>query len=157
MAISTYRLYQRSLALLAVERWLTAAVAASGIAVALVQLAEPVLFGRVVDALSHGEGAFPIIGVWAALGLFGIVASVTVASAQSCSSPASSTPYRCTCDTLSMRPARTTSPTAISFAALAGERKSTLYSAVSSHCQLSIRVLATQAPAASAMVPISPP
>jgi ATP-binding cassette, subfamily B, beta-glucan exporter len=79
VAISTYRLYQRSLALLAVERWLTAAVAASGIAIALVQLAEPVLFGRVVDALSRGEGAFPIIGVWAALGLFGIVASVTVA------------------------------------------------------------------------------
>ena len=79
MAVSTYRLYRRALALLAAERWLTAAVALSGIAVALVQLAEPILFGRVVDALSRGEGAFPIIGVWAALGLFGIVASVTVA------------------------------------------------------------------------------
>jgi hypothetical protein len=62
-----------------------------------------------------------------------------------------------TCDTLSMRPARTTSPTALSFAALAGERKLTLYSAVSSHCRLSISVLAAQAPAASATVPIRPP
>ena len=79
MAVSTYRLYRRALALLAAERWLTAAVALSGIAVALVQLAEPILFGRVVDALSRGEGAFPIIGVWATLGLVGIVASVTVA------------------------------------------------------------------------------
>jgi hypothetical protein len=56
-----------------------------------------------------------------------------------------------------MRPARTTSPTALSFAALAGERKLTLYSAVSSHCRLSISVLAAQAPAASATVPIRPP
>jgi ATP-binding cassette, subfamily B, beta-glucan exporter len=81
VAESTYSLYRRALALLAAERWLTTAVALSGIAVALVQLAEPILFGRVVDALSRGEGAFPIIGVWAALGLFGIVASVTVAVA----------------------------------------------------------------------------
>jgi ATP-binding cassette subfamily B protein len=38
-----------------------------------------VLFGRVVDALSRGQEAFPTIGLWAALGLFGIVASVVVA------------------------------------------------------------------------------
>jgi ATP-binding cassette, subfamily B, beta-glucan exporter len=81
VAESTYRLYRRALALLTAERSLTTAVALSGIAVALVQLAEPILFGRVVDALSRGEGAFPIIGAWAALGLFGIVASVTVAVA----------------------------------------------------------------------------
>jgi ATP-binding cassette subfamily B protein len=79
VAVSTYRLYRRALALLAVEGWLTTAVALSGIAVALVQLAEPILFGRVVDALSRGQEAFPIIGLWAVLGLFGIVASVTVA------------------------------------------------------------------------------
>ena len=34
----------------------------------LVQLAEPVLFGRVVDALSAGRGAFELIGLWAVLG-----------------------------------------------------------------------------------------
>ncbi len=33
------------------------------------------LLGRVVDALSRGDGAFPTIGLWAALGLFGILAS----------------------------------------------------------------------------------
>jgi ATP-binding cassette, subfamily B, beta-glucan exporter len=33
----------------------------------------------VVDALSRGQEAFPTIGLWAALGLFGIVASVVVA------------------------------------------------------------------------------
>jgi ATP-binding cassette, subfamily B, beta-glucan exporter len=71
--------YRRALSLLAVERGHTIWVALSGVAVAAVQLAEPVLFGRVVDALSRGQEAFPTIGLWAALGLFGIVASVVVA------------------------------------------------------------------------------
>jgi len=76
---TAYQLYRRALGLLAVERGLTTSVALAGVAVALVQLAEPVLFGRVVDALSRGAGAFALIGLWAALGLFGIVASVAVA------------------------------------------------------------------------------
>ena len=62
------QVYRRALSLLAVERGLTIWVALSGIAVAAVQLAEPVLFGRVVDALSRGQEAFPTIGLWAALG-----------------------------------------------------------------------------------------
>jgi ATP-binding cassette, subfamily B, beta-glucan exporter len=73
------QIYHRALSLLAAERGLTIWVALSGIAVAAVQLAEPVLFGRVVDALSRGQEAFPTIGLWAGLGLFGIVASVVVA------------------------------------------------------------------------------
>ena len=73
------QVYRRALSLLAAERGLTLWVALSGVAVAVVQLAEPVLFGRVVDALSRGQEAFPIIALWAALGLFGIIASVMVA------------------------------------------------------------------------------
>ena len=73
------QVYRRALSLLAAERGLTIWVVLSGIAVAAVQLAEPVLFGRVVDALSRGQEAFPTIGLWAALGLFGIIASVVVA------------------------------------------------------------------------------
>jgi ATP-binding cassette, subfamily B, beta-glucan exporter len=73
------QVYRRALSLLAAERGLTIWVALSGIAVAAVQLAEPVLFGRVVDALSRGQEAFPTIGLWAAIGLFGIIASVVVA------------------------------------------------------------------------------
>jgi ATP-binding cassette subfamily B protein len=76
---TAYHLYVRALALLTVERALTTCVALAGVAVALVQLAEPILFGRVVDALSQGRGALSIVGLWAALGLFGIVASVAVA------------------------------------------------------------------------------
>ena len=77
--MTIFQVYRRALSLLAAERALTIWVAVSGVAVAIVQLAEPVLFGRVVNALSRGGAAFSIIGLWAALGLFGIIASVVVA------------------------------------------------------------------------------
>ena len=65
--------------MLASERALAITLVLAGIAIAVVQLAEPILFGRVVDALSKGEQAFPIIGVWAALGLFNIIATAALA------------------------------------------------------------------------------
>ncbi len=65
--------------MLAAEKSLAITLAVASVAIGLVQLAEPILFGRVVDALSRGDAAFPIIAMWAALGLFGILASVVVA------------------------------------------------------------------------------
>src|SRR5271167_1792487 len=73
------RVYLRALGMLASERVLTLTLVLAGIAIAIVQLAEPVLFGRVVDALSKNEHAFPIIGSWALLGLFNIVATPALA------------------------------------------------------------------------------
>ncbi|MEY4680787.1 MAG: hypothetical protein RLZZ276_2436, partial [Pseudomonadota bacterium] len=46
-----------------------------------VQLAEPVLFGKVIDALAGGQASAGLIGGWAALGLAGILAGVVVAVA----------------------------------------------------------------------------
>ena len=73
-------IYKRALAMLAPEKWLAITLASAGIIIAAIQLAEPILFGRVVDALAKGEGAVPIIALWAALGLFGILAGVIVAT-----------------------------------------------------------------------------
>ncbi len=73
------RIYFRALGMLSSERALTLVLVLAGIAIAVVQLAEPVLFGRVVDALSKGDKAFPIIGIWAVLGFFNIVASTALA------------------------------------------------------------------------------
>ncbi len=73
------RIYLRALGMLASERALAITLVLAGVAIAVVQLAEPILFGRVVDALSKGEQAFPIIGVWAALGLFNIIATSALA------------------------------------------------------------------------------
>ena len=73
------RLYTRALGMLAAERGLAVALAAASVAIGIVQLAEPVLFGRVVDSLSHGGEAFSYIALWALLGLLGIIAGAVVA------------------------------------------------------------------------------
>ena len=72
--------YARALGMLSSERRLATALIAANIAIGVVQLAEPILFGRVVDAISRNMEAMPFIGLWAALGLFSIAASVVVAS-----------------------------------------------------------------------------
>ncbi len=79
MQINLTDVYKRALGLLAPEKRLAIMLTASSVAIAVVQLAEPVLFGWVVDALSKGSGAFDLIGLWAALGILGILAGVVVA------------------------------------------------------------------------------
>ena len=72
-------LYWRSLVLLGPERWRALALALAGAVIAVVQLAEPVLFGRMIDRLAAGAGAFRLIALWAGLGLFSIAASAVLA------------------------------------------------------------------------------
>lgn len=72
-------LYVRALGMLRAERGLAIALAGASVAIGLVQLAEPILFGRVVDSLSNGQAAFTYIALWALLGLFGILAGAAVA------------------------------------------------------------------------------
>ena len=76
---SLLRTYGRALGLLRDERGVVAMLAVANVALGLVQLAEPVLFGRVVDALGNGGPVFQLIGIWAVLGIGGIAAGVTVA------------------------------------------------------------------------------
>ncbi|MBN9277218.1 MAG: ATP-binding cassette domain-containing protein, partial [Hyphomicrobium sp.] len=79
--VSIVTTYRRALGLLAPERGLAGSLVAANVAIGVILLAEPILFGRVVDALSQGAGAFSLIGLWAALGLFGILAGMVVALA----------------------------------------------------------------------------
>lgn len=79
--VSIVTTYKRALGLLAPERWLAGSLVIANVAIGIVLLAEPILFGRVVDALSKGAGAFSLISFWAALGLFGILAGMVVALA----------------------------------------------------------------------------
>ncbi len=78
---TAWQTYLRALRLLAVERSLAAGLVAAGMVIAIIQVIEQAMFGWVVDALAKGDGAFPIIGLWAALGFVGIIASVIVAVA----------------------------------------------------------------------------
>jgi ATP-binding cassette, subfamily B, beta-glucan exporter len=82
------RVYLRVLELLAAEASLATTLALANIVLAVALFVEPVLFGRIVDALSgpspHGPGAaawalMPLIGAWVVFGLFIIVAGTLVA------------------------------------------------------------------------------
>ncbi|TBR40287.1 MULTISPECIES: glucan ABC transporter ATP-binding protein/ permease [Dyella] len=76
--MSLLRLYMRVLALLAPERRLAVTLAVANLALAGVFFIEPVLFGKVVDALGASTpGAAPrLIALWAAVGFVGVAAGV---------------------------------------------------------------------------------
>ncbi len=73
--------YLRALGLLRVEGPKAVVIIVAGMVLAVTQIWEQKLFGWVVDALAQGQGAFPIIGLWALLGLGGIISSVVVSVA----------------------------------------------------------------------------
>ena len=78
-AMNLFKTYARALALLFEEGRPVIYLALANAGIGLVQLAEPILFGAIVDALANKRAPFIYIGGWAAIGLFGIVASVVVA------------------------------------------------------------------------------
>ncbi len=80
-SVGAWQLYLRALSMLKSETGLAAALIVSGMAIAIIQVIEQQLFGRVVDALAKGGEAYQIIAMWAGLGLIGIIASVVVAVA----------------------------------------------------------------------------
>ncbi|MFN4015523.1 MAG: glucan ABC transporter ATP-binding protein/ permease [Reyranella sp.] len=82
-----FRVYGRVIGLLRAERGLAITLAIANIAVAGLQFYEPVLFGQVIDLLSNArdrpveqlwQDARGILGLWALVGLGGIVANMVV-------------------------------------------------------------------------------
>jgi ATP-binding cassette, subfamily B, beta-glucan exporter len=83
-----FKLYSRVLALLGSEARLGWLLAGANLALAIAQFAEPVLFGRIIDALVKTQAAntppdtvalTPLLAAWAGFGLFTIACSVLVA------------------------------------------------------------------------------
>jgi len=83
-----FKLYTRVLRLLGPEARLGWILAIANVALAAAQFAEPVLFGRIIDALVRTQAAnappdmgalTPLLGAWVAFGLFTIGCSVLVA------------------------------------------------------------------------------
>jgi ATP-binding cassette, subfamily B, beta-glucan exporter len=81
------RLYGRVLGLLRPDLWVAVGLATANIAMAGLLFLEPVLFGRVIDVLSHAAGmsrqavwadALALLALWGAVGLSGIGANVAV-------------------------------------------------------------------------------
>lgn len=77
--MNLFRIYKRALDLLLKEGSPVAYLAIANAVIGLIQLAEPVLFGAIVDALANQHPTVSYIAAWAGLGLFGIIASVIVA------------------------------------------------------------------------------
>lgn len=68
--------YIRSLKLLWSERLLTITLVAASVLSALIQLTEPILFGRVIDTLSKSGAVWPVLSFWALIGIVNLIVSV---------------------------------------------------------------------------------
>jgi len=86
--MSFFTLYSRVLGLLKPERNLAIVLAIANLALAGLQFVEPVMFGKVVDELSGAakhtaeqvwHESFRLLGLWALIGVGGILANVLVA------------------------------------------------------------------------------
>ena len=73
------KLYWRAMSYLAAEKAATITMCVASILVALVMLAEPILFGKVIQAISDKGDIITQLTLWAALGVFNIIAAVFVA------------------------------------------------------------------------------
>lgn len=77
--MSLLKIYWRAMEYLAAEKAATITMCIASVLVALVMLAEPILFGQVIQAISDKGDIFTQLAMWAALGVFNIVAAVFVA------------------------------------------------------------------------------
>jgi glucan exporter ATP-binding protein len=85
--MSVLKIYLRVLGLLKPQARLAKILVAANLALAVAQFAEPVLFGRIIDVLTKGQGQgqtlqfsdlLPLVSAWAGFGLFSIGAAMLV-------------------------------------------------------------------------------
>ena len=77
--MTLFQVYTRALKYLAENRFRVAVVVIANIVLAVITIAEPVLFGRIIDAISSGGEVTGILMLWAGFGVFNTVAYVLVA------------------------------------------------------------------------------
>ncbi|MEW9836467.1 glucan ABC transporter ATP-binding protein/ permease [Mesorhizobium marinum] len=77
--MSLFEIYWRALRYLGADRRRVAFICGANVVLAMVTIAEPVLFGRIIDAISDKANVVPTLALWAGLGVFNIVAFVLVA------------------------------------------------------------------------------
>ena len=77
--MSLFEVYWRALRYLGADRGRVALICGANIVLAMVTIAEPILFGRIIDAISGHQELVPTLVLWAGLGVFNIVAFVLVA------------------------------------------------------------------------------
>lgn len=77
--MTLFQVYSRALRYLANNKWRVTIVVIANVILAAITIAEPVLFGRIIDAISSGSDATNILILWAAFGVFNTIAYVAVA------------------------------------------------------------------------------
>ncbi|MBZ9675102.1 glucan ABC transporter ATP-binding protein/ permease [Mesorhizobium sp. ES1-1] len=73
------QIYWRALGYLAADRKRVALICSANVALAIIAILEPIMFGRVIDAISARGSVFATLALWAGLGAFNIIAFVMVA------------------------------------------------------------------------------
>ncbi len=76
--MSLFQVYARALSYLGVFRFKVSLIVVANIVLAVITIAEPVLFGRIVDAMASSGDVTPMLAMWAAFGLFNTIAFVLV-------------------------------------------------------------------------------
>lgn len=77
--MSLFQVYTRALRYLATNKWRVTCVVIANVILAAITIAEPILFGRIIDAISSGSNVVNILLLWAAFGVFNTIAYVAVA------------------------------------------------------------------------------
>ncbi|MGN6550993.1 MAG: glucan ABC transporter ATP-binding protein/ permease [Pararhizobium sp.] len=77
--MSLTQIYLRALGYLLAHKARVSVVTGANVILAVIMIAEPVLFGRIIDAMQGKGEILPTMVMWAALGLFSTVAFVLVA------------------------------------------------------------------------------
>jgi ATP-binding cassette, subfamily B, beta-glucan exporter len=76
--VSLFQVYARALSYLGVFRFKVSLIVIANIVLAVITIAEPVLFGHIVDAMASSGDVTPMLALWAAFGLFNTIAFVLV-------------------------------------------------------------------------------
>ncbi|RWL07002.1 MAG: glucan ABC transporter ATP-binding protein/ permease [Mesorhizobium sp.] len=77
--MSLLQIYWRALGYLAADRKRVAFICGANVALAIIAILEPIMFGRVIDAISDSGSVFSTLGLWAGIGVFNVIAFVLVA------------------------------------------------------------------------------
>lgn len=77
--MSLLEIYWRALGYLAAEKRKVTLICGANIALAIIAIAEPLLFGSIIDAISQKGEVMETMVLWAGLGIFNIIAFVLVA------------------------------------------------------------------------------
>jgi len=77
--VTLLQVYFRALSYLGADKKRTVFICAANVVLSLVVIAEPILFGRVIDAITEKRDVVPTLALWAGLAGFNIIAFVLVA------------------------------------------------------------------------------